>query len=139
MGGETSKMFKRLLKYISGGNELGVKMNMTVPVLVEVKGKGMLKNQKMSFYIPKEFQKNPPKPTHDSVILEGKEFCAYVRSFGGFQIFYKQYLNQVMKLKKALAKDGLGDAYIKGTVYHAGYNKPWAIFNRHNEVMLMKA
>ena len=139
MGGQTAKMFSRLRKYISGANALGTKMNMTVPVLVELKKKGELTNQKMSFYIPKEFQKEPPKPNRPDVFLEGKEFCAYVRSFGGFQIFYKQYLDQIMKLKKALAKDGLGDAYVKGPLYYAGYNKPWKIFNRHNEVMLIKA
>ena len=119
---------------------MSITMNMTVPVLIAMDDNGKIANYKlkMSFYIPEEFQKDTPKPTNNEVFVEEKEFCAYVRSFGGYKLFYRQYLHQAKVLKKDLAKDGLQNAYVKGIFYYAGYDKPWKFINRHNEVMLMK-
>ena len=132
-------MFKRLQKYISGANKFKMKMNTTVPILVEAKGKGIEKEMKMSFYIPEEFQLKPPKPVDDTIFLEVKEFCAYVSSFGGYIVHLKEFLLQVLKLEYELAKDGLKDAYLKEPIYYAGYNLPLEFINRYNEVMLIKA
>lgn len=131
-------MFRRLFKYIQGANADDAVINMTVPVMTEIKGSGSKKNLKMSFYLPESFQKAPPAPTNDKVFFEKKKFCAYVHSFGGYVLFSRQYENHMKMLKKALAKDGLQDSYVVGTVNVAGYNGPTTIRNRHNEVMLIK-
>ena len=112
---------------------------MTVPVLKEVKGEEYKKKLKMSFYLPKEFQDSPPKPKDSTVNLEEKEFCVYVRSFGGYPLFYGQYEKQFNELKEDLKKSGLQSSYVEGTELTTGYNEPWKLFGRRNEVMLLEA
>ena len=131
-------MFQQLFSYIDGANSLGAKINMTVPVLQKIKDDGTSLKLKMSFYIPRKFQTKPPSPTNPNVIVESNKFCAYVHSFGGFTILYSQVEKHVEMLMKALKEDGLQDTYKSGTYLYAGYNKPTTIFNRHNEVMLLR-
>ena len=137
MGGANSKMFMKLFRYIQGGNKKKEEIPMTVPVLTEVKGDGLMQKLKMSFYIPEAFQSNPPKPEDPAVFVESKEICVYVRSFGGYPLFYYQYLQQIKELKKALDMEGLKGSYIDGAVMYAGYDEPWKLFGRRNEVMLL--
>ena len=139
MGGANSNMFKKLFGYIQGRNKMKKEIPMTVPVLTEVKGDGSYKKLKMSFYLPEEFQSNPPKPEDPAVFLERKDICVYVRSFGGYPLFYYQYKRQIKQLKKDLDMQGLKGTYIDGTVMYAGYNEPWKLFGRRNEVMLLHA
>lgn len=138
MGYTSSQMFMRLFRYISGANSEKTKIKMTVPVLMRVEGKGSRKQMVMSFYVPEKFQKNTPKPTDPKVKMESKKFCAYVRSFSGYTIFYKTIQDQANALKKSLDSVGLQDTYNGDVVMSAGYNKPTDLFGRHNEVMLMK-
>lgn len=138
MGQTSRQMFKQLFQYIEGNNVAGQKIDMTVPVLNSMAGSGEMKDLVMSFYIPEKFQAAPPAPKDPQVYIETKKFCAYVRSFGGYVIRYSQINGQAMKLEKALKKDGLGESYKKSVTYYAGYDEPWAMSDRHNEVMLMK-
>nr|AGT42222.1 heme-binding protein 1-like protein [Aurelia aurita] len=138
MGQTSRQMFKQLFQYIEGNNVAGQKIDMTVPVLNSIAGSGEMKDRVMSFYIPEKFQAAPPAPKDPQVYIETKKFCAYVRSFGGYVIRYSQINGQAMKLAKALKKDGLGESYKKSVTYYAGYDEPWAMSDRHNEVMLMK-
>ena len=137
MGGENKKMFMKLFDYIEGDNQESAKIPMTVPVLNEVKGNGELKKLKMSFYIPEKFQNYPPGPKDPTVFIEKKEFCAYVRTFGGYPLLYSQYVAEIDKLKKMLLKAGLKRSFEKGLAMYAGYDAPWKIFGRRNEVMLL--
>lgn len=139
MGGQNSYMFSRLFSYIQGANNDGVDISMTVPVMNHVKGNAQVKKLKMSFYIPKEFQKAPPKPTNKAVFLEKMTFCAYVRTFKGYVRYHKKYVEEVNALKKALNKRGLQDTYVHGEMIYTGYDAPWKFWNRRNEVMLVQA
>ncbi len=138
MGSTSRKMFMKLFDYIEGENSEKAEIKMTVPVLVGMKGDGEEKQLRMSFYIPEKFQKNPPAPTDPSVMVKPAKFCAYVHSFKGYTLLYSQIKRQVDMLKKRLEQDGLSGSYYEDVFITAGYNKPTKLWNRHNEVMLMK-
>ena len=131
-------MFEKLFDYIRGENKMGVEINMTVPVLNEIKDDGKDQDLKMSFYIPEKCQKNPPKPKSSDVFIEKRKFCAYVHSFSGYVMFNFQYLRHLKMLKEGIAKEWPEDKYVKGVYYTAGYDKPTQVTDRHNEVMLMQ-
>merc|ERR1711915_566464 len=68
--------FMSLFRYISGGNDRNRRMAMTAPVMNTVSEKGT----ETCFYIPEEFQSNPPKPTGNGVYLSKKEGRKCLRS-----------------------------------------------------------
>ncbi|KAG8542130.1 hypothetical protein GDO81_027387 [Engystomops pustulosus] len=64
------KSFRRLFSYINGSNSEGLKINMTVPVVIYMPlKKPPAGNSTMSFFVPHEVV-NPPKPTDSDVYLE---------------------------------------------------------------------
>ena len=139
----TNKAFMRLFRYISGDNDKKQKIPMTVPVISKKQHKSKSvfykANVTMSFFIPTAFQADPPVPTDDNVYIDNKSsFCVYVRSFSGWMWSGKWW--NLGKLKAALKKDGLGDAYRKDYYYTAGYNSPmeWRFWERHNEIWFVK-
>ena len=133
----SNSMFMKLFRYIQGANERNTMISMTVPVMTEVKETERTNNLKMSFYIPDDFQKNPPAPLDPSVFIEKKKFTAFVRSFGGYPMFFSQYKKQIDTMVKAMARDGVGENYKKGVFMYAGYDQPWKMFDRLNEVLLL--
>ena len=135
----SNTMFMKLFRYIQGSNERNAMISMTVPVMTEVRESDRANNLKMSFYIPDDFQKDPPAPSDPSVFIEKKEFTAFVRSFGGYPMFFSQYRKQIDGMLKAMARDGVGNEYKKGIFMYAGYDQPWKMFDRLNEVLLMHA
>ena len=131
-------MFQTLFKYISGENDQKVKIPMTVPVLVAMKmstDKNDSLDVKMHFFVPPT-NLTIPKPTSDAVkILSYPKVCTYVRVFGGYQMeINKNLLYQRKKLTNALDKAGL--KYQESLMVYAGYDSPWKVFHRHNEIML---
>lgn len=131
-------MFMKLFRYIQGANRSDSMISMTVPVMNEIKDQPRTNNLKMSFYIPNNFQADPPEPNEPSVFIEKKKFTAFVRSFSGYPMFFSQYRKQIDIMLKAMAKDGLEDAYKKNIILYAGYDAPWKMFNRLNEVLLIR-
>ena len=131
-------MFMKLFRYIQGANERDAMISMTVPVMNEFKEGGQTNNLKMSFYIPNSFQRDPPAPTDPSVFIEKKQFTAYVRTFSGYPMFFSQYEKQIDAMLKAMTKDGLEGTYKKGVILYAGYDAPWKMLNRLNEVLLLR-
>jgi len=127
-----SKMFMKLFNYISGDNVQKEKIAMTCPVIVRIipgPGPACESNFTMSFFnIP---GKNPPKPSADDVTLTTlPKLRAYVRSFGGWGS-EKKYIEEASELAAALPDSA---SYVKDFYYTAGYDAPFTIFNRHNEV-----
>ncbi|KAM9315384.1 heme-binding protein 2-like [Gastrophryne carolinensis] len=131
-GFEMVKSFRRLFKYITGNNAEGLKINMTVPVLIYVPGKQSPDdNSTMSFFVPPELQ-NPPQPLDPNVYLESSPRVSFfVKSFGGYALEY-QYSKQASRLAEELHTLGL--AFDDTFFIRAGYNDPFTLINRHNEV-----
>ena len=138
--GVTSKMFKKLFRYIEGENDKKMKISMTAPVLVQVESTPGKKEKlfRMHFYVPSEMQEDVPKPTEKDVFTKRMGFCAYVREFSGYVFKFSKNVKEVKKLKSDLKRDGLEGAYDPNVFASAGYDSPWKLFNRHNEVWLFE-
>lgn len=134
--------FWRLFKYISGENEARQKIPMTCPVLVKIPqtnpGSGRT-TFITHFYLPLEYQDKPdseiPRPNNAAVALYNyPEFTAYVISYGGYNSDTKMSENSD-QLETLLKRDGV--EYKKEYSFLAGYDPPYRLFNRHNEVWFM--
>ncbi|XP_075059925.1 heme-binding protein 2-like [Mixophyes fleayi] len=124
--------FRRLFKYISGENSEELKINMTVPVVTSVPlQKPPVHNSTMCFFVPHALE-NPPNPSNPAVYLVTyPSMSVYVKSFDGYAL-EATYTKQA----KALAEDlkTLGLQFEDSFFLRAGYNDPFTLFNRHNEV-----
>ncbi|XP_040921139.1 heme-binding protein 2 [Toxotes jaculatrix] len=131
--------FHRLFKYIQGNNQNKVKVEMTAPVTCRVvpgAGPACESQFTVSFYIPEEHHASPPEPSDPEVFLEHrKEFTAYVRTYGGFSN-ENMKREQLQKLLESLQRDGV--PYVDKPFYLAGYDSPFKLTNRRNEVWVLK-
>ena len=135
--------FWRLFSYIQGKNEAQMKINMTVPVTMQIQPdtepESFSKNDyTMSFFIPFKHQKDAPAPSAEDVQLTVVQpFCAYVRVYGGHP---SSNITMIEENYKALVKDlktnGLGDDFRTDMFYSAGYNDPRSV-KQHNEIWLV--
>merc|ERR1712216_563670 len=130
-----SEAFMRLFRYISGDNELKQKIEMTVPVLASViPGAGPFceENFTYHFYLPAEFQTNPPKPDDPrvtNVVLDAMDVA--VVSFPGW-MNEKEAISHGRDLFEDLKEDNV--AFNPDMFYTAGYDSPFRLTDRHNEV-----
>uniref|UniRef100_A0A8C6STU0 Heme binding protein 2 n=1 Tax=Neogobius melanostomus TaxID=47308 RepID=A0A8C6STU0_9GOBI len=131
--------FRRLFKYIGGTNQNKAKVEMTAPVSCFVEpGAGPTCESKftVSFYIPEEHQASPPEPSEPDVFIEHrKEFTAYVRTHGGFSN-EQMKRDELLKLLESLKRDGA--EFVDQPFYVAGYDSPFKLTNRRNEVWILK-
>jgi len=133
--------FDRLFNYIEGENVKKMKIPMTAPVAVEIQpGQGPFckNNFTINFFVPFEDQADPAAPTDKDVYISSlPAFTAYVKVYGGFS-----NINEVQKyseeLGEDLVKDGLGDTFRKDVFFYAGYDSPFKVFNRHNEIWYLR-
>jgi hypothetical protein len=116
-----------------------MKIDMTAPVTTRVEpgaGPNCESTFTISFFIPPEHQENPPKPKNPNVFLEERPgFEAYVRQFGGFAS-EDSWVDEARKLSEDLkekTEEVRGDYW-----YTAGYNSPFQLFGRTNEVWFVK-
>ena len=138
--GETA--FWRLFRYIEGSNAKQMKIKMTVPVIMMMQplqpgsGSFVKEDFTMSFFIPFKHQKDAPAPSAGDVELTTvKPFCAYVREYGGFSDIGKVETHY-NELVNALKLQGIDDFYTN-MFYTAGYDAPFKLSNRHNEIWLI--
>merc|ERR1711915_225450 len=138
-GGESYQSFYRLFDYIDGANSESVKIPMTAPVshyIIPGDGPECVSNFTMSFFIPMDFQDNPPEPTGADVFIEqraGRKVVA--NKFGGFPSDNK-FKEKAEELHELAMAEGLEVSM--DTYWTAGYDGPYVIFNRRNEVWLEK-
>ncbi|RXN06255.1 kinesin KIF25 [Labeo rohita] len=131
--------FRRLFKYIQGNNEKKSKVEMTAPVSCLIEpgaGPACESTFTVSFYIPEEHQADPPKPTDPDVFIENrKELTVFVRTFGGFANS-ESCRAELLNLIESLKRDGM--KFKEAPFYRAGYDSPFKLTNRRNEVWLIK-
>ncbi len=125
----SSKGFSILAGYIFGGNERNEKISMTSPVSMSLED-----SMTMMFMVPKGIKKEMlPKP-NDSIIEFKNEPAKTLAaiSFGGWAND-KKIEEYKQKLKSALEVEGI--AYYD-RFYFFGYNAPYEVFNRKNEIIV---
>ena len=118
-----------------------MKVDMTSPVTTKIlpgEGPNCENTFTVSFYIPPLHQENPPVPTNPEVFIEKRaSMNVWVRSFGGFAKD-NDYLSEAEKLTDIVNKSAEKDKFTKNTWYTAGYNSPFQLFGRTNEVWFIK-
>jgi hypothetical protein len=123
------KGFSILAGYIFGGNEKKEKIAMTSPVAMTLED-----SMTMMFMVPKNISKeNLPKPNQSQIEFHeepAKKVAAI--TFGGWADDDKIEKNKEL-LKAALYEHGI--AYTN-KFYFLGYNPPYEVFNRKNEVIV---
>lgn len=66
------------------------------------------------------------------VNVKGDCLFHFNSQFGGYYWNVEDWIQKAIELGDAL--DKAGRSYEKGYYYINGYNSPWTLFNRHNEV-----
>ena len=73
-----------------------------------------------------------------SFLILNEYFCSSIcRQFPGFARKFETWADQALKLQEALDAKKL--KYRKDYYYTAGYDSPFTLFNRHNEVWFVAA
>ena len=110
---------------------------MTAPVATRVvpgAGPNCESSFTVSFYIPPANQADPPNPTNADVFIEEfPEMTVYTRSFGGFADDNK-FLTEAKDLSSKLNGRKVHEEFY----FTAGYDSPFKLFNRTNEVWFVK-
>ena len=125
----SSKGFSILAGYIFGNNERNEKISMTSPVSMSLED-----SMTMMFMVPKKFNKDMlPKPNQSSI--EFKEEPAKIMAAISFSGWANDTKIEKYKQHLKAALDAEGIKY-SNKFYFFGYNAPYEVFNRKNEVIV---
>ena len=120
--------FSTVAGYIFGGNQQKQKIAMTAPVIMNMSDT----DASMSFVMPSQYELSDlPVPNSNAVSLVTQDSMTLaVLRFGGFSsdekiAKYAQILTLVLQEKNIRTK---------GSLLYMGYNAPWDVINRRNEV-----
>ena len=125
----SSKGFSILAGYIFGGNERNEKIAMTSPVTMSIED-----SMTMMFMVPKTLEKEMlPKPNQP--LIEFKEEPAKTVAAINFNGWAndKKIEKYKQELKSALDTEGIP---YTDRFYFLGYNAPYEVFNRKNEIIV---
>ena len=116
---------------------MNTKIDMTAPVTLRIipgEGPNCESNYTMSFYIPSDLQENAPTPTDPLVYIEERPgFEVVSKQFGGFPTDLVFNVEAAMLYVWA-EEEGLPVKDVP--LWTAGYDGPYVIINRRNEVWL---
>ncbi|XP_028676078.1 heme-binding protein soul4 [Erpetoichthys calabaricus] len=133
-----SMAFMKLMRYICKENSAGRYLGMTVPVLNEIQiskdGKSFVRDILTAYYLPAEFQQDPPEPLDpDIVIVQREPVRVVTRVFFGTTT-EETISRQISSLWELLesTEDFLRDTYIV-----AVYENP-GIPCRRNEIWFIR-
>jgi SOUL heme-binding protein len=122
--------FRTLAGYIFGGNKAQKKIAMTAPVYMERDTNA----NKMSFVLPSGYKMTDlPDPNDTNIKLHYSDEGYYAALlFGGFASESKIKRKEA-ELKELLHKKGYE---VAGAFSYLGYNAPWEIISRENEIIV---
>jgi hypothetical protein len=120
--------FSVVANYIFGGNQQQQKIAMTAPVIMNMSDA----DASMSFVMPSQYQMSElPIPNSKAVSLVKQDsMILAVLQFGGFSSDEK-IAKHAQLLTQVLEKNNIRT---KGSLLFMGYNAPWDVINRRNEV-----
>ena len=125
----SSKGFSVLAGYIFGNNDRNEKISMTSPVVMSLQD-----SMTMMFMVPKKYNKDMlPKPNRSDI--EIKEEPAKLLAAIGFSGWASDTKIEKYKQNLKAALDAEGIKY-SSRFYFFGYNAPYEVFNRKNEVLV---
>ncbi|XP_054486068.2 heme-binding protein 1-like [Agelaius phoeniceus] len=129
-----SLSFMKLMRYICKENSVGCHLGMTVPVLNEIhltkEGTELEREVLTAYYLPGEFQQNPPVPTDPDIhITERAPLRVITRVFYGMTT-EETILREINVFWELL---GPREAVLRGTYIVASYENP-SIPQRRNEI-----
>ncbi len=125
----SSKGFSILAGYIFGNNERNEKIAMTSPVSMSLED-----SMTMMFMVPKKFNKDMlPKPKQSGI--EFKEEPAKTMAAISFSGWANDTKIEKYKQNLKAALDAEGIKY-SNRFYFFGYNAPFEVFNRKNEIIV---
>jgi hypothetical protein len=125
-----SSGFRQLASYIFGGNDANQQIAMTSPVHMQISDS----DASMSFVMPAQMNTdNLPSPDNPNVMLHSSkdEYVAVIQ-FGGFASD-EDIQKQTEKLTGLLRANHIE---FVGPFRYLGYNPPYQILNRKNEIMV---
>jgi hypothetical protein len=132
----SSKMFKTLYKYLIGLNEDNKEIEMTRPVINKMIPQRRTRkyDEEMCFWLGLDYdRREAPRPSDRKVnIKELDEMTFYVRQFGGFSLSHEDIAKEYNQLKFDLR----GKLYDDTIFYSVGYNSPFTMENRRNEIWI---
>ena len=125
----SSKGFSILAGYIFGNNNRNEKIAMTSPVSMSLKD-----STTMMFMVPKKYKKETlPQPNLSKIkFKEEPAKTVAAINFSGWAND-KKIKKYKQKLKDALEKEGI---LYKNKFQFLGYNAPYEVFNRKNEIIV---
>jgi hypothetical protein len=125
----SSKGFSILAGYIFGNNDRNEKISMTSPVSMSLED-----SMTMMFMVPKKFNKDIlPKPNQSGI--EFKEEPAKTVAAIRFSGWANDTKIEKYKQNLKVALDAEGIKY-SNQFYFFGYNAPFEVFNRKNEIIV---
>ncbi len=128
--GVANNGFRKLARFIFGGNDENKGISMTAPVRMNMSEKG----SEMSFVMPEKYNAtNLPKPNDASINIHKStpEYVAVIE-FGGYAN------DEKIEVYKNLLLQTLAQRNIKviGNYQFLGYNAPYQIIARKNEIII---
>ncbi|XP_067388947.1 heme-binding protein 1-like isoform X2 [Emydura macquarii macquarii] len=130
--------FMKLMRYICKENSTGRYLGMTVPVVNEIHlsegGAELLRDVTTAYYLPGEFQLNPPLPADPEIrIMERQPLRVIARVFYGVTT-EETILREIRLLWELL---GSTDTVLRETYMVAAYENP-SIPQRRNEIWFIR-
>ncbi|XP_031459188.1 heme-binding protein 1-like [Phasianus colchicus] len=133
-----SLSFMKLMRYICKENSVGCYLGMTIPVLNEIhltkEGTELEREVLTAYYIPGEFQQNPPAPMDPEIHITERAPLRVIT-----RVFYGVTTEETILREIALFWELLGstDAVLQETYIVAVYENP-SIPQRRNEIWFIR-
>merc|ERR1712003_56250 len=122
--------FMDLFGYISGENSQKQKIEMTVPVLSTYSEKG----KEMCFWLPSAFQSSTPQPTASNIYIDRKkDMTVFAKTMGGYPNGSEEASIFKDPLQRGKASEVDFSFYMT-----MGYDSPWKVINRRNDILYKK-